>query len=337
MSKYILMLDTCVWLDMAKNPSLQTLALTLKQLLDSNEINILITDIIKEEFQRNKERVIDASRKKISQEISNVKSLIDMASVGIDKSTIITGLDEIKHKLPSMTDKISEQADLVWKIIEDSTKINISNEIKIASSNKAYEKKAPFHNSKNNMADSLLIETFFHNIDNKNIFYFITHNTKEFSSERDNRVPHQDFDDFFSKKDVHYSINLHNTINDIAPDILSELDQEYNWYEEARGFYEILEEINKLTDIVWYNRHCNLAYEVEQGNHKIVDKENYEVNNPKQTVSYIWEGALKSAKQKEELYGDELYPESDFEWGMINGKLSALRWVMGDEWDILDT
>jgi len=26
-----------------------------------------------------------------------------------------------------------------------------------------------------------------------------------------------------------------------------------------------------------------------------------------------------------------------FEWGMINGKLSALRWVMGDEWDMLDT
>jgi hypothetical protein len=76
---------------------------------------------------------------------------------------------------------------------------------------------------------------------------------------------------------------------------------------------------------------------VEQGNHKIVDKENYDVNNPKQTVSYIWEGALKSAKQKEELYGDELYPESDFEWGMINGKLSALRWVMGDEWDMLNT
>jgi len=33
----------------------------------------------------------------------------------------------------------------------------------------------------------------------------------------------------------------------------------------------------------------------------------------------------------------ELEPHSDFDWGMINGKLSALRWVIGDEWDFLDT
>lgn len=27
----------------------------------------------------------------------------------------------------------------------------------------------------------------------------------------------------------------------------------------------------------------------------------------------------------------------DFEWGMINGKLSALRWMLGGDWDVLDT
>lgn len=337
MSQNKLMLDTCVWLDIAKNPSLKPLGLVLKQLLESNNLIILTTDIIREEFLRNKDRVIDMSRQKMAQEITNIKSLINLAPVGMDKSSILSGLDEVKHKLPTMTDTISEQANLIWEIIEKSLKIEISDEIKIASSNKALQKKAPFHNSKNNMADSLLIETFFNILDEENIFYFITHNTKEFSSEKDQRIPHQDFDEFFSKEHIHYSINLHNTINEIAPDTLLELNNEYNWYEEARGFYEIVEEINKLTDIIWYNRHKYREEKINQGIIEIVEEQNYNIYNQNQILKSIWDGALKSAKQKEELYREELIPEDDFEWGMINGKLSALRWVLGDEWDMLDT
>jgi len=37
-------------------------------------------------------------------------------------------------------------------------------------------------------------------------------------------------------------------------------------------------------------------------------------------------------------YGDDqVGPWDDFEWGMVHGKLSTLRWVLGDEWDFLDT
>ena len=55
-------------------------------------------------------------------------------------------------------------------------------------------------------------------------------------------------------------------------------------------------------------------------------------------VGSVWKSARAAAKRTEKEVGlDNLGPWDDFEWGMINGKLSALRWVLGDEWDMLDT
>jgi hypothetical protein len=40
---------------------------------------------------------------------------------------------------------------------------------------------------------------------------------------------------------------------------------------------------------------------------------------------------------RRELGPEKIGPYTDFEWGELNGKLSALWWVLGDEWDSLDT
>ena len=75
---------------------------------------------------------------------------------------------------------------------------------------------------------------------------------------------------------------------------------------------------------IWFDRHMSLQYRVETGI-ETVDKD-------------IWKDALSAAQKIIDKYGEEnLGPYSDFEWGMINGKLSALRWVLGCEWDMLDT
>jgi hypothetical protein len=92
----------------------------------------------------------------------------------------------------------------------------------------------------------------------------------------------------------------------------------------SRKKEEIGEAIDTLRDQVWYNRHCNLKINLEDGV-ATVDPE-------------IWREALGAAEDVRAKYPEsELGPWTDFEWGMINGKLSALRWVLGGVWDDLDT
>lgn len=55
-------------------------------------------------------------------------------------------------------------------------------------------------------------------------------------------------------------------------------------------------------------------------------------------IDEIWNGALKAARAtKKQLGKESVGPWTDFEWGMLNGKLSALRWMLGEDWDMLDT
>jgi hypothetical protein len=115
---------------------------------------------------------------------------------------------------------------------------------------------------------------------------------------------------------------------------------EQSWTQEPRGLTEILEAEDLLFNQVWYNRHRGLRIGVREGRIKVVDKETYPRRpGARETVQRdVWEGALKAARRVEQRYGKKnLGPWDDFEWGMVNGKLSALRWVLGDEWDMLDT
>lgn len=100
------------------------------------------------------------------------------------------------------------------------------------------------------------------------------------------------------------------------------LEREFQLTERSED--EISLEIEELLDKIWYDRHQVRKQKIEAGI-ETVNKE-------------IWEGALKSAKKVERKYGKKnLGPWDKFEWGMLNGKLSALRWVLGDDWDVLDT
>lgn len=109
---------------------------------------------------------------------------------------------------------------------------------------------------------------------------------------------------------------------------------------EFRTLTELTEAESLLFRQVWYNRHMNLRYRVEQGITKVVSVADHSRGpyRSDQILDTVWEGALAAGERTRQEVGIEnLGPWDDFEWGMLNGKLSALRWVLGDEWDMLDT
>jgi hypothetical protein len=98
------------------------------------------------------------------------------------------------------------------------------------------------------------------------------------------------------------------------------------WEQPPRTLTEIVEAIDELFDKVWWNRHQNWLYRIESGEEPLTE-------GPESILAT----AKAAARRIEEKYGEENLGWDDFDWGMLNGKLSALRWVLGDDWDMLDT
>jgi hypothetical protein len=77
-----------------------------------------------------------------------------------------------------------------------------------------------------------------------------------------------------------------------------------------------LGDLNKIWDKVWWNRH-----------HAHSEHDCRKTNGP----------GCKPAFEMEKKYGRDNMIYTDYQWGVLNGKFSAIRWLHGDEWDTLDT
>jgi len=341
-----ILVDTSVWLDMAKEPQQQLLLSVLEELIKLQEVSILLPTVVVDEFQRNRQRVIDDSRRSLSSVFKRVKEAVDKYGDSASKTKVLEELNDIDQRLPTLGDAVGNSLSRIEDIFKTAELIETTEPVKLRVFERGLQIKAPFNGKKNSTGDAILIETYADCIcgaqSTGHRFAFVTHNVNDFSDMRvNNKNPHPDIASLFSKRKSLYFTNIGEALRRVRPDLVSELLAELGeWERPLRTLSEIMAAESELCDKVWYNRHQVRREQVEAGEIQLVKKETFPTP-PGQTRPIqrdIWKGALASARKVEAKYGlENLGPWDDFEWGMINGKLSALRWVVGEEWDELYT
>lgn len=341
---YRVMIDTCIWLDLARNYRAAPLVRALYDMCDNAELEIIVPDIVKEEFERNKDRVLAEATKSVQSTLKTLKSALPTFLDPVAQKDALDAIQGLEFRsatggMPSILDQVEELMGHPENIEIESTIFQ-----KARAANRALDKHAPCHQGKNSVADAVLFEIYdeLRNEPHRDhiAYVFATTNHKDFSELKgDNRAPHPDLKFAFNDRSL-YVVDLGKFVEKHVPDLHTYFDMEQGLFPSFRSLSDLVEAEHTLFRQVWYNRHMNLRHHIEQGTHKVLPESEYSQSpyNQDQTLDTVWKTALEAAKRTEEEIGFEnLGPWDDFEWGMISGKLSAVRWVLGDEWDMLDS
>lgn len=323
---YVLV-DTSAWLDIAKDVNGQKLIVAVRVLVHEGRVTLLVPQLVLDEFERNRGRVEADMTRGLSATFRRVRGEIEEHGQE-KKDAALIELDNLTQRVPLINQIATRNFDDVHDLLTGGRRLLPTADDKERAVQRALDARAPFHRSRNSMADALIVEMYATAVgaatDADDSCCFVSANVKDFSAlGDDNRLPHADLAQLFDDNRSGYFLSVVAALAEHFPEDFDDMLAEFDFHEEPRNWEEIREAEEEMFDRVWYNRSLYFEHRTEEEGGD-VDAERRITGAPRARV--------------EAKYGAEnLGPYTDFEWGMINGKLSALRWVTGSEWDFLDT
>lgn len=337
-----LLIDTSTWLDLAKRRDGQKLIVAVRLLAHWGRLELLVPPLVLDEFTRNRPRIEASMTQNVSERFRLIKQdLSTYGGEGLEDAAEF--LDGLAHQVPLIGAMTTRNFDDIAALLARGRSIEATPEDHRRVVQRGLDKRAPFHRSKNSVADAVLIEVYASCASSNDVgsepHAFVTSNSDDFSiAGGDRRQPHEDLAELFAAEGSSYGLGIEGLsailsthfssaeLSDYGYEDFSELLEESDFQEEPRRLDEIQMAEQEFFDRIWYQRSLAEDWRRDDAGDDEGLAEHRRIAGPgRQRVEEKFAGAAN------------LGPYDDFEWGMLNGKLSALRWVLGSEWDFLDT
>jgi hypothetical protein len=338
-----IVLDTNVWIDLAGNFKEQPLLIVLEQLVREKKAELIVPTVVNKEFAAKREGTEKVAAQRAASAFTNAKSVVELLGNSEEKEKVRKVLADFGQKYPLMSEVPKFYVERVQALLNAGRQVDVSAGAKVRAAERAMDNRAPCHGTKNSINDAVLIEMYGELVQTgaaEDRFVFVSKNHHDFSAPKEsNTVPHPHIADYFQSQRSHYFISLPEALKLVGPEELEEENYQASGMPEPRTFSEISDAIDLLWDQIWYNRHKVREEKIADGKIKLVEAQGLaDMFDMTKETQEVWSAGQQAARRVEEKRGlANLGPWTDFDWGMLNGKLSALRWILGDEWDFLDT
>ena len=222
-----ILIDTCVWFDLAKDYQQRAILAALKELVRHQEIALILPCTVVDEFSRNKARVIEESGRSLSDALKRAKDAVERLGDPRQKSKVLRELNNVDHRIPTLGGAAADAVGRVQDLFARTSVIEISDAVKLRAAQRAIEKRAPFHRQRNSIDDAILIEVYADEVAASPAgmrFAFVTHNTKDFSRPNASvKLPHPDIAAYFSRVKSLYFITLGEALRRVKPSEFADL------------------------------------------------------------------------------------------------------------------
>lgn len=154
-----LLVDTSTWLDLAKRRDGQKWIVAIRLSVMWGNLQLLVPSLIIDEFERNRPRIESSMTASVAERFRQMRRDFDEYG-GEEHQTAIEALDSLAHQVPLIGAMTTRNFDDVLGLLRDGRTMEPTDDERRRVVQRGLDKRAPFHRSRNSVADALLIEMY---------------------------------------------------------------------------------------------------------------------------------------------------------------------------------